>query len=242
MIVLLAAGWSQTPSASSESDSAAETPDRPTETVDDFEPPPDLEPGWYARIETTKGRILARLLPEQAPQSVAHFVALARGTFSWTDLVTGETVTDRYYDGMPIHTVVAGRLFETGDAGSLGRAMPSVYVPPEGFGPIDFSRRSVLAHTRMGGGRISGVKFFVTASPAPWLYGENPIFGIVVEGAEVVFNISQVRTYSNRKPIEDLFVEKIRIFAVGEPAPLPEPEPYTPERIEIEFSGSDGPK
>ena len=39
----------------------------------------ELAPGWYARIDTSMGRIVVQLLPEQAPQAVAQFVALARG-------------------------------------------------------------------------------------------------------------------------------------------------------------------
>ena len=38
-----------------------------------------LDEGWYARLETDRGMILIRLLPDQAPQSVAHFAALAEG-------------------------------------------------------------------------------------------------------------------------------------------------------------------
>jgi peptidylprolyl isomerase len=214
--------------------SGAEEPE-----ADAFEPPADLDEGWYARIETSKGRVVARLLPEQAPQAVAHFAGLAQATLPWTNMITGEIMTTHYYDGMLIHTVVAGRLFETGDAGSIGGVMPLLYVPDEGFGPLDFSRSYMMGMTRMGGGRISAVKFFVTAAGQPWLSGQNPCFGQVVEGKEVVFNISQVRSYSNRRPIEDIFIEKIRIFKVGDPPPLPEPVPFKPTRKKLELRKSD---
>jgi hypothetical protein len=39
--------------------------------------------GWYARLDTDKGPIVAKLLPDQAPQSVAHFAALAQGRLEW---------------------------------------------------------------------------------------------------------------------------------------------------------------
>ena len=216
----------------------ASATDEPTAEAPAYTPPAGLEKGWYTRIQTPMGDILARLLPEQAPQSVAHFVGLSQGTLPWTDVVTGETVAYPYYDGMMIHTVVAGRLFETGDAGAMGRSMPLLFVPEEGFAPLNFSMPYMMGMTRMGGGRISAVKFFVTIAAQPWLNGENPCFGQVVEGREVLFNISQVKTYSSRRPIDDLFIEKIDVFAVGDPAPLPEPKFYQPTRKHIEFRGT----
>jgi len=206
-----------------------------------FTPPDGLERGWYVRIETTMGRIIARLLPEQAPQSVAHFVGLSQGTLGWTDIISGETLKKPYYDGMPIHTVLAGRFFETGDAGSMGGAMPLLYVPPEGFAPLNFSMPYMLGMTQMSGARISAVKFFVTVSAQPWLNGDSPCFGQVVEGQETVFNISQVKSYSNKKPIEDLIIEAIKVFPVGDPSPLPKPEPYQPKMKQVEFRGSSTP-
>ena len=200
-----------------------------------FQPPAGLARGWYASIETTMGTVLVRLLPEQAPQSVAHFAGLAQGTLGWLDPLSGETVKVPYYDGMLIHTVYAGRLFETGDAGAMGRAMPMLFVPEdEGHGPVNFNSPYVLGMTRVGAGRISGAKFFVTVASQPWLNGSSPCFGEVVDGRETVFNISQVKAYSNRRPIRDVRIETIRIFPVGDPPPLPAPEPYQPRRKEVE--------
>ncbi len=56
----------------------------------EFVPPADLEEGWYARIETSMGRIVAKLLPEQAPQSVAFFAAMAEGRLEWFDRASGD--------------------------------------------------------------------------------------------------------------------------------------------------------
>jgi cyclophilin family peptidyl-prolyl cis-trans isomerase len=141
---------------------------------------------------------------------------------------------------MLIHTVMAGRFFETGDAGSMGRATPLLYVPPEGFAPLNFSKSYMLGLTMMGGDRISAVKFFVTVSAQPWLNGDSPCFGQVIEGQEVAFNISQVKAYSNHRPIEDLFIEKVDVFSVGEPDPIPEPQPYVPTRKKLEFRAQPG--
>jgi hypothetical protein len=79
--------------------------------------------------------------------------------------------------------------------------------------------------------------FFITAASQPWLNGDNPCFGEVVEGQEVVFNISQAKSYPSRKPIDPITIEKVDVFTVGDPGALAEPEIYQPKRLEIEFAG-----
>ena len=110
------------------------------ESVGEFVPPKGLPDGWFARIDTSEGRIIARLLPDQAPQSVAHFAALADGRLEWFDEALGQLQTDPYYDGVKIHRVSAGRQFEAGKPPGVGRVAPQLFVPKEGPGPIDFSR------------------------------------------------------------------------------------------------------
>ncbi len=200
--------------------------------AEEFAAPPDLAPGWYARIETSMGRIVARLLPEQAPQSVAHFAALAEARLEWFDRVDGEIRKDHYYDGIKIHKALAGQRFEAGDPAS-GHAAPSIHVPPEGEGPINFNAPGRLGMLKDGGAN-SGVYFFVTASAQPWLTGNFPCFGWVVDGWDVVTHLSQVKTHPNGRPLDPPLIERIRVFSVGDPAPLPEPVAYTPRRVEFE--------
>ncbi len=198
------------------------------ESVGDFTPPEGLPDGWFARIDTSEGRIIARLLPVQAPQSVAHFAALAEGRLEWFDETSGQLQKYPYYDGVKVHRVAAGRLFEAGRPGP-GQIAPDLFVPQEGYGPVDFSHPGRLGMVREGGTN-SGVKFFVTASGQPPLNGISPCFGIVVSGLDAVINISQTKAYGNGRPIDPPVIERIRIFSVGEVAPLPEPESFTHQR------------
>ncbi len=209
------------------------SPGMAEEPEETFEPPSDLTEGWYARIETTKGRILARLLPEQAPQSVAHFTALAEGRMEWFDLASGEVHKRPYYDGLRVHRAVAGSHFEVGDPRGTGRGAPDILVPLEGLGPVDFTQPGRLGMTREGR-RISGVQFFITASGAPWFNDNHPCFGVVISGLRAIVNISQVKTFSNGRPADPPVLEQVRIFKVGEPAPLPEPELHRPQRTPFE--------
>lgn len=192
-----------------------------------------LPVGWYAVIDTSFDRIVARLLPEQAPQAVAHFAALAQGRLEWNDPFSGKPRTDPYYDGLIIHRVVAGEQFEAGDPTGTSRGGAPFYLPPEGFGPVDFSFGGRLGMTRASLGRISGSVFFVTESGMPWLNGRHPCFGVVVRGKEVIRSINGVKADSSGKPLEDILLERIRIFPVGEPEPLPEPERFVPKRLDF---------
>ncbi len=188
----------------------------------------ELPEGWYAAIDTSMGDILVRLHPEQAPQGVAHVASLAEGRLEWTDVVTGETRHNRYYDGIPVYRADAGRMFETGDPHGLGDQSPRILVPPEVGKPVNFSGGYKMGLTRAPLGQISGAKFFITVAAEPRLNSRHPCIGTVIEGKEVVYQITSVKTYPNGRPIEPVTIESVRIFKRGTPDPLEEPRPYTP--------------
>jgi cyclophilin family peptidyl-prolyl cis-trans isomerase len=194
----------------------------------------ELDEGWYARFDTTMGPFLVRLLPEQAPQAVAHFAALAEGRLAWNDPFTGEEMKTPYYDGIAVHKVVAGQRFEAGDRTGTGMGAFPVWIPLEGPGRYNFRSPWRIGMTRASRGRISGSLFFVTAASQPFLDGRHPCFGTVVHGKESILRMTAVKAYSNGKPIEDVVLERVRILRVGEPDPLPEPEPYKPKRRSIQ--------
>ena len=200
-----------------------------------FSLPPNLPDGWYARIETSHGRIVAQLLPNQAPQAVAHFAALAEGRLDWIDPVSGETRSGRFYDGNRVHLAEAGERFEAGDPTGTGRGGPLLWIPPDqGLGPVDFNVAGRMGMTRAPGRRVSAYQFFITASAQPFLNGHHPCFGVVVSGLDVVFEISAVRAYSNGRPVEPVIIGEIRILRHGDPPPLPVPRVHKPAPAKLE--------
>lgn len=210
----------------------------PVATDDDAKQQDDLsqlklDEGWYARLETDRGTILVRLLPDQAPHSVAHFAALAEGRLPWLHPITGEIENRPYYDGLQIHKVEFGERFEAGDPTSTGRGAPPIYVPLEGVAPIDFSSPWRIGMAKSSLGKISGALFFVTAVGTPWLNGRHPCFGEVVGGQAVVREICAVGTLSNGMPREPILLNHVKIYAVGSPPALPEPETYRPPSTQL---------
>lgn len=183
--------------------------------------------GWYAEVETSLGSFTIKLLPEQAPQTVAHFAAFAQGRMEWVDPFTGEKKKVPYYDGIAIHKTTFAQRFEAGDVTGTGHGMPSVWVPSE-FGLVNFSRPYRVGMTAASMKRISGVLFFISIVAEPYLNTRHNCFGEVVEGREVVDRICHVQTNNRGAPLEPVVIRHVAIVKSGEPPPLADPVPYEP--------------
>ncbi len=120
----------------------------------------------YVTIQTTKGKIVILLFPEEAPITVKNFKKL---------------VKKGYYDGLSFYHVVT---FFYAKAGS-----------PKGGGkdngdtlPIEMNNRKVLAGTvgmfRIKPDKSSGSIFFISFIRQNWLDGEYTVFGQVMSGLE----------------------------------------------------------
>ena len=187
-----------------------------------------LPDGWYAWIDTSKGEIVVMLHPDQAPQSVANFAALADARLEWEDVVTGERKKSYYYDGIIVHLAAAGTRFEAGDPYGTGNGFPLIWVPPEVETPVNFSQGFKMGLTRAPYGRISAAQFFITAAAEPTLTFRHPCIGTVVKGRETAFQITAVKTYNNGKPMQDITIRRLRIAKIGEPEPFAELVTYEP--------------
>jgi peptidyl-prolyl cis-trans isomerase A (cyclophilin A) len=196
--------------------------------------------GWYAEFETSLGSFTVRLLPEQAPQTVAHFAAFAEGRMEWVDIATGDKKKQPFYDGLAIHRVAAGQRFEAGDPTGTSHGAPLVYVPKE-LGPEDFSRPFRVGMTASSMQRISGVLFFVSMVAEPYLSAAHNCFGEVVDGREVVEAICTAKTNSDRVPVPPIVIRHVAIVKAGQPPPLAEPVRYRPPHPVPQVSPTENP-
>jgi peptidyl-prolyl cis-trans isomerase A (cyclophilin A) len=55
----------------------------------------------------------------------------------------------------------------------------------------------------------NGSQFFITTVPTPWLNRKHTIFGEVVEGSEIIDEISRAQTGRNDKPVKDVVLESV---------------------------------
>ncbi|WP_426490559.1 peptidylprolyl isomerase [Hymenobacter sp. 102] len=124
--------------------------------------------GQRAVVHTSKGDVVMRLLVEQAPSSVASFVALIRQGF---------------YNGKNFHRVVPNFVAQ----GGCPRG--------DGWGSSDYNLRSEFADLRYGEGTVGlasagkdteSCQWFITHAPTPHLDGRYTIFAQVVQGMDVV--------------------------------------------------------
>ncbi len=136
------------------------------------------QPGPYAVLETSKGRMVARLDEDRAPKTIAHLRALAGRP-------------KPFYNGLIFHRVAPGFLIQTGDPTGTGHGDPGLPVPDE-IRPGDrFDRPGLLGMASWGPG-TSQTQFFITLGPAPDLNGLHTQFGELVEGLEVAQAIAAV--------------------------------------------------
>jgi peptidylprolyl isomerase len=132
---------------------------------------------YYATFKMANGgEFVVQLYPDKAPKTVNSFVFLAR---------------DKFFDGTTFHRVLEGFMAQGGDPTGTGTGGPGYnfeYEPNN----LKFDKAGVLAMANNGPATpTNGSQFFITFGPTPHLDGGYTIFGQVVEGMDVVNNITR---------------------------------------------------
>ncbi len=174
-----------------------------------------LETGTYAVFTTTEGKITVRLFETEAPITVKNFVELAEGAKEWVHPTTRAKSTDKLFDGTVFHRVIPDFMIQGGDPTGTGMGGPGYRFGDETKGsPHKFDKPGKLAMANSGPG-TNGCQFFITVAATPWLTGNHTIFGEVVEGQEIVTNISKVPTAAQDKPKTPVVLESVVIERVA---------------------------
>jgi cyclophilin family peptidyl-prolyl cis-trans isomerase len=161
-------------------------PDRTPEAVEpqtdlfqyDAAPPMTIDQGktYYATFTMANGgQFVAELFDDQAPITVNNFVFLARQGF---------------YDGTTFHRVLEGFMAQGGDPTGTGMGGPGYQFEDEFSPELTFDRPGLLAMANSGA-NTNGSQFFITYAPTPHLNNRHTIFGEVIEGMDVVNNITR---------------------------------------------------
>ncbi len=137
-----------------------------------------LEEGldYAAVIETSKGRLVIDLHQDEVPRTVNNFVFLAR---------------NRYYDGIVFHRVLEDFMAQTGDPTGTGRGGPGYQFDDEIDPNLTHDQPGVLSMANSGP-NTNGSQFFITLVATPWLDGRHAVFGRVIEGLDVLDQLTHI--------------------------------------------------
>lgn len=168
------------------------------------------EKGMYATFETSMGNIVCKLFEKETPVTVANFVGLANGTKEWTDPNNGQKVKKHFYDGLIFHRVIPNFMIQGGCPLGNGTGGPGYNFKDEIVSSLKFDKPGLLAMANSGP-NTNGSQFFITTVSTPWLNGRHTIFGVVVEGQDVVVAIGNVPRGQADHPNTPVILKKVTI-------------------------------
>jgi peptidyl-prolyl cis-trans isomerase A (cyclophilin A) len=163
-----------------------------------------------AVFETSQGTFKIQLFNDKAPKTVANFVGLAEGTKEWTDPKTGEKVKKPLYDGLIFHRVIPNFMIQGGDPLGNGTGGPGFRFEDEFHSDLRHSKAGILSMANAGP-NTNGSQFFITVAATPHLDRRHSVFGEVIEGMDIVFAISKVKTDAGDRPTTPVVIKSVKI-------------------------------
>lgn len=164
----------------------------------------------FALFETNKGNFKIKLFADKTPKTVENFVGLAEGKKAWTDPKSGKKMNTPLYDGLTFHRVIPNFMIQGGDPKGDGTGSPVEKFADEIVPGLTHSKPGILSMANAGP-NTNGSQFFVTVAATPWLDGKHTVFGEVVEGMDVVMDISKVKTLPGDRPADPVIVKHVKI-------------------------------
>ena len=169
------------------------------------------------KFTTTRGDFIAELYIDEAPSTVAHFIAL---------------VDSGFYDGLDFFQVVNDMLALTGDPVGDGTSAPDQYIADEHERQairMPLRGSLVMAKLPIPGTpdfvpNSAGTQFAILFLPLPSVTTQQTVFGRVVEGMDVLGELRRVDPNKKKKKNE-LVLPPDRIISaeiLRRPETLPE--------------------
>jgi peptidyl-prolyl cis-trans isomerase B (cyclophilin B) len=156
-----------------------------------FDPTKD----YFWVLETNKGTIRIKLMPDVAPMHVTSTIFLTNKGF---------------YDGTLFHRVIPGFMVQGGDPLGTGTGGPGYQYGGEFSPKVTYDRPFLVGMANRPQPNTDGSQFFITVVAVPQLNGKHTIFGEVVEGQDVVKKLEAAGTREG-KTTEELKIIKARI-------------------------------
>ncbi len=188
-----------------------QTQSMPTSTTPTIIPTSEkLADNITATLKTNKGTIKVVLFPKMAPNTVANFVELAKGTKINPN--TGKKVSEKpFYDGVIFHRVISGFMIQGGDPNGTGMGGPGYKFADE---PVtEKYLRGTIAMANAGP-NTNGSQFFIMHKDYP-LPPSYTIFGRIDADDSASFAtvdaIASVKTNPADAPLDKVVIESVTI-------------------------------
>ncbi len=150
---------------------------------------------YFWILDTNRGRVKVRLLPEYAPMHVSSTIYLTRVGF---------------YDSLTFHRVIRNFMAQGGCPLARGTGGPGYEYSGEFSPEVKHDRPGILSMANRGPG-TDGSQFFLTFKPTPWLDGKHTIFGEVVDGTMDTVKRLEADGSSSGRPLKPLLLHRAQI-------------------------------
>jgi cyclophilin family peptidyl-prolyl cis-trans isomerase len=154
----------------------------------------DAHSNYYWNLETNRGELRIKLLPESAPFHVTSTIYLTRMGF---------------YDGLKFHRIITDFMAQGGDPLGNGNGGPGFRYSSEIDPDLSHGKRGVVSMANAGPG-TEGSQFFILFAPAPRLNGKHTIFGELVESGGTLKKLESAGSRTG-KPRRQVVIEKATI-------------------------------
>ncbi len=188
------------------------------------------EKGEEVLVMTIKdhGDVKIKLFPDEAEKGVENIKGLAEKGY-YDGLIFHRIIKDfMVQGGDPLGTGMGGESiwgekFDGGTSENLIHAAGAVAYANSGSTATNGSQFYVVTGSKasdsdlqyyaQNGNTFSeeAQKIYKEDGGAPWLDGGYTVFGQVYEGLDIIFDIQNVETDGNDKPLEDVIIEKISV-------------------------------
>ncbi len=159
-----------------------------------------LQAQSIAQWHTSMGDFQVMLREDLVPITAHNFIDLTNANF---------------YDGLIFHRVIIDFMIQDGDPLGTGSGGPGYSIPDEFHDDLLYDEAGVIGMANAGP-NTGGSQYFITVVPTTWLNYSYSAFGNVIEGFDVVLDISEVETTGPNgnppdRPLEPIYIDSIRI-------------------------------